>query len=165
MKIRLDENISYRVADAIKAYMANRPGFEVSWVRQDNDPGTSDPAWLTKFAADGGDAIVSGDARILQHWPDLVAYTESGLISFFPPPQYAELVGYGKAAFILRWWPAIVEKIKGAERGDRFRMPYSWAPDVSKFQVLVDPRLKTDEQRAKNGIRPRAKVYQLRPPS
>ena len=163
MKIRLDENLSYRVADAIKAYTANRPGFEVSWVGDDNPPRTGEETWLKKFADEGGDAVVSGDWNILKRWPDLVAYTESGLISFFPPPPFRELRGYGKASFILRWWPSIVEKTKESERGDRWRMPYSWQPAVSKFQALTDPRIQTDEQKTEAGIQSIATVHQFRP--
>ena len=85
MKVRLDENLSCRVANALKAFLANRSGLEVTWVRDFNPPGTNDPTWIRKFALEGGYAIVSGDGEILQKWPNLIAYTESGLISFFPP--------------------------------------------------------------------------------
>ncbi len=51
-----------------------------------------DPAWIKKFAADDGDVIISGDWQILQHWPDLVAYIESGLISFFPSAGFGKLL-------------------------------------------------------------------------
>ena len=69
------------------------------------------------FAAEDGTAIVSGDHDILQHWPNLIAYTESGLISFFPPKAYQHFGAYSRAAFILRWWPAIIEKIKVSQSG------------------------------------------------
>lgn len=87
MKIRIDNTMSYRVCDAIKAALPNRDGYEVTHYSKEHAPATSDPDWLKAFAADDGVAIVSGDARILQNWPDLVAYTESGLISFFPAEE------------------------------------------------------------------------------
>jgi PIN like domain len=83
LKIRLDECIPNRVALAVVQVVGNRAGYEVSFVRH----GGPDPIWLETFAKDGGTAIVSGDYDILQHWPNLIAYTESGLISFFPPKR------------------------------------------------------------------------------
>ena len=77
MKIRLDENLSHRVAVAVMAIVTNRPGYEVSYVRQDHREGTTDPDWLRAFAEKDGTAIVSGDHRILQHWPNLVAYKQT----------------------------------------------------------------------------------------
>lgn len=165
MKIRLDENLSYRVANAVMAFTANRAGFEVSWVRQDNPAATHDPAWLSKFAADDGDVVLSGDWNILKHWPDLIAYTESGLVSFFPPYAFKGLKGFGQAALILRWWPAIIEKAKQSKRGDRWRFPMSWTPNIDSMEPLRDPRIETDEKKRERGIEPTGKVYQLRPPA
>lgn len=162
MKIRLDENLSYRVADALIAFMANRVGYEVSH-NSKVAPGESDPAWLAKFAAEDGDMIIAGDARILQHWPDLVAYTESGLVSFFPPAAFGQMNGYARASFIIRWWPVMIEKFKGSERGDRWRLPLQWTPDPNKIQSMVDPRLRTDAQKEAQEINLLAPRHQLRP--
>lgn len=83
MRVRLDENLSYRVAGAIRAILSGRTGLVVDWVRDEHPPGTTDPSWISKFAADGGHAILSGDPNILQHWPDLIAYME--MTSRFSP--------------------------------------------------------------------------------
>jgi hypothetical protein len=136
----LDECIANRVARAIVEIAANRPGYEVSYVQ--HGKGGIDPDWIRKFAAEDGTAIVSGDHDILQHWPNLIAYTESGLISFFPPKAYAYLKAFGRAAFILRWWPAIVEKTKVSNTGDRWRLPMQWTEiDHTKMEALKDPRV------------------------
>jgi hypothetical protein len=116
-----------------------------------------------KFASEDGTIIVSGDYNILQNWPDLVAYTESGLISFFPPPAFGKMYGPGRAAFIIRWWPAIIEKAKISARGDRWRLPMLWTPDITKIEPISDPRLKTDDQKRKAGIEPIGKIHYLRP--
>ncbi len=142
MKIRLDNNLSPRVCEAVAAALPNRDGYEVSHYGTTHPPGTSDPDWLRAFAADGGTAIVSGDARILQNWPDLVAYTETGLISFFPPHPFEKLDRFGKVAYIVRWWPAIIEKIKIGQPGDRWRLPFNWERQHTSMQLLVDPRVK-----------------------
>jgi hypothetical protein len=54
----------------------------------------------------------------------------------------ATLKGYGRAAFIVRWWPAIIEKIKISKPGDRWRLPMNWAAtDHQKMKPIKDPRI------------------------
>ena len=143
MKIRLDQNLSFRVARAIVAALPDRAGYEVSYVGDVHPPGTHDPDWLRQFADEGGTAIVSGDFSMLRNWPDLVAYTETGLISFFPPPSFERLNRFGKVAFIVRWWPAIIEQIKISKPGDRWRLPMKWEnPSHTELHLLKDPRVK-----------------------
>jgi hypothetical protein len=163
LKVRLDENLSFRVAGAIRAILSGRTGLVVDWVRDEHPPKTTDPSWISKFADDGGNAIISDDANILQHWPNLIAYMESGLISFFPPTGFDKLKGYGQASLILRWWPCIVEKIKVSARGDAWRIQMSWTPDVTAFKKLEDPRFSTAEKRQRHGLQPVATVHQFRP--
>jgi PIN like domain len=162
LKVRLDENIPYRIATALKAFLADRSGLEITWVGDFNPPGASDPTWLKGFSEEGGIAMVSGDCHILQHWPNIVAYIESGLICFFPPPRFNQFNAYGKASLLIRWWPAIIEKIKISQRGDCWRIPFDWTPDVTKFQALRDPRLTTADQMAGRGIT-KGTVHQFRP--
>ena len=145
------------------ALTANRKGFEVSYVRQDNAPKTEDPSWLRSFADDDGTAIVSGDFNILQHWPNLVAYAESGLVGFFPPPPFKKMGGYGRAAFLILWWPAIIEKLKDTEAGTTWRIPMQWTPNIAKFEQLKDPRIDGEEAKERHGIVPTAEVHQFRP--
>lgn len=131
------------MARAIVAALPNRDGYEVSYYGDEHPPGTKDPDWLRQFAEEGGTAIVSGDFNILRNWPDLVAYTETGLISFFPPAAFERLNRFGKVAFIVRCWPAIIEQIKLSNVGDRWRLPMKWDhPSHTQFQFLEDPRVK-----------------------
>jgi hypothetical protein len=154
--------LSYRVANALKAFLADRTGLEISWVRDFVPPGTNDPTWLRAFAAEGGIAVVSGDGNILQHWPNLIAYHESGLVSFFPPTGFQhKLTGFAQAALLIRWWPAIIEQIKISERSTSWRIPMHWTPDITKFERLRDPRINAAE-----GIRAapiaRARIRQVK---
>jgi hypothetical protein len=113
--------------------------------------GGPDPDWIKKFASEGGTAIVSGDHNILQHWPNLIAYTESGLISFFPPKSYQALKGFGRAAFFIRWWPAIVERIKVSNPGDRWRLPMIWqSTDHLKMEAIKDPRIDDEHKESED---------------
>lgn len=162
MKVRLDENLSYRVANALKAFLADRTGLSVDWVRDHHPPGTKDPSWIRQFADDGGHAIISGDYQILQHWPDLIAYIESGLVSFFPPPNFDKLRGFGQASLMIRWWPVMVEHAKSAPRGTCWRLPMHWTPEPAKLQPLRDPRVATAAQQVSVGIQPPGTVHQFR---
>ena len=161
MKICFDENISPRVANAVLALTGNRKGFEVCYVRQLFGPSTPDPHWMKHFAGDDGTAIVSGDYDILQHWPNLIAYIESGLISFFPPTVFKRLRGYSRAALLIRWWPTIIEKIKMSDRGDIWRMPMTWTPDIGSMKQIHDPRVA--KKIADDEVTSGGKIYQLRP--
>lgn len=108
--------------------------------------GEPDPLWLKKFSEEDGDCVISGDFRILQNWPDLIAYHESGLTAFFPSPAFGRLKGFPRAAFILRWWPSIVDKAKSSQPGSCWRIPMQWTPDINSFEELADPRLQEDER-------------------
>jgi hypothetical protein len=49
---------------------------------------------------------------------------------------------FGRAAFLIRWWPAIVEKIKISKSGDRWRLPMIWQnTDHQKMVAIKDPRI------------------------
>jgi hypothetical protein len=88
-----------------------------------------------------GLAMVSGDHNILQKPVNLVAYTESGLISIWPPHGWPELKRWGQAALLLRWWPLIKQKIMGSSPGDRWRIPMQWTPGIESFKPIHDPRV------------------------
>jgi hypothetical protein len=49
---------------------------------------------------------------------------------------------FTRAAFIIRWWPAIVEKVKVSKLGDRWRLPLIWQnADHTKMETIKDPRI------------------------
>jgi len=158
----LDENLSYRVADSLKAMVSGRSGLIVDCVRDYHAPGASDPSWIRQFAADDGMLMLSGDADILQHWPNLIAYIESGLIAFFPPAGFGNLKGFGQASLILRWWPVMIEKAKQCERGTCWRFPLNWNAHVATLKQLQDPRFREAEAQRAAGINPIATLRQFR---
>jgi hypothetical protein len=151
--------MSYRVANAVKAFVSNRQGgLEVDFVGDHHPPGTSDPTWIKAFSNSGGIAIISGDGNIRQNQIDLIAYIESGLIGIWVPKNYDDLKGYGQAALILRWFPMIVERIKTSKSGDCWQLPMSWTPTLLGFKHLTDPRNHPSAQEA----RPSSVVHQFR---
>lgn len=163
MKIRLDEHISPRVAGALTAFIENRRGYEVSHVRDAHPVGASDISWLRAFAAEGGSVIVSGDANILQRWPELVAYTETGLIGFFPQSRWNQSNGWTKAALLKVWWQSIVTKAQASRPGDTWRFPFQWTPSSEKFDLIRDPRVSGSQAQRTPGIVPAPLRHQFRP--
>jgi hypothetical protein len=48
---------------------------------------------------------------------------------------------FGQAAFIVRWWPVIKEKILASSPGDRWRLPMQWTPVIDAIKPIRDPRI------------------------
>jgi hypothetical protein len=136
----LDECIPERVVHALRA-VAQRDGLEIHSVVDEEMRSVEDPIWIAAARTLGCAAMVSGDARILQNWPKLLAVAECGLISFFPPASFSRFKAPAQAAMLLRWWPAIEAKIQQSQPGNRWRWPDSWTPDVTHFKALRDPRV------------------------
>lgn len=140
MKIKFDENISTRLVDAICALESDQ-GIEIGSVHRDYQSGITDPAWMFRFRDEGGTAMISGDHAILQKPINLKAYTESGLISIWPPPRWPELKRWGQPALMIRWWPLIKARITASSKGDRWQFPMIWTPSIDGFKALRDPRI------------------------
>jgi hypothetical protein len=73
LRVRLDENLSYRVAGAIRAILSGRTGLIVDWVRDEHPPCTTDPSWISKFATDDSapDRLLRGRITRLEKLADL----------------------------------------------------------------------------------------------
>jgi hypothetical protein len=140
VKIKFDENISVRLVQAIRC-LEKDATIEISSVLEDYGNGLEDPEWMFRFRDEGGLAMVSGDHNILQKPINLVAYTESGLISIWPPPGWPRLKRWGQAALLFRWWPIIKQKIVASSAGDRWRITWQWTPSIEAFSVIHDPRV------------------------
>lgn len=140
MKIKFDENISPKIVEAIRA-LEKSSDLELGSVLADYGGGQPDPDWMFRFRDEGGIAMVSGDHNILQKKVNLVAYTESGLVSIWPDTGWPKLKLWGQAALIVRWWTVIRARIDASEPGDRWRIPMSWTPNVDALKALKDPRI------------------------
>jgi hypothetical protein len=140
VKITFDENISIRMVQAIRRLEVDS-SITLGSVLEDYGQGLADPQWMFRFRDEGGLAMVSGDHNILQKPINLVAYTESRLISIWPPQGWPALKRWGQAALLLRWWPVIKQKIKLSLPGDRWRIPMQWTPGVEALKAIHDPRV------------------------
>jgi hypothetical protein len=140
VKIKFDENISVRLVQAIRC-LEKDATIEISSVLEDYGNGLEDPEWMFRFRDEGGLAMVSGDHNILQKPINLVAYTESALVSIWPPPGWLRLKRWGQAALLFRWWPVIKQKIVASSAGDRLRIPWQWTPTADSGHMETYPEL------------------------
>jgi hypothetical protein len=90
---------------------------------------------------------LAGFGGLYRNWTNL----------FFPTKPFEQLDRFGKVAFWVRWWPAVLEKIKLSKKGDRWRVPMGWTPSHITMQLLSDPRIQgrtVTEERAKAVVVP-----------
>lgn len=139
MKIRFDENISPRLVAAVRALEPDHL-VEITHIRDQYQTGLPDPDWMFQFRDEGGTAMISGDHNILQTPVNLKAYTESGLISIWPPANWPQYKRFGQAALVIVWWPAIKARIERSVDGEQWRIPPQWTPGVDLFKPLQNPR-------------------------
>lgn len=131
MRIRADENVSHKIVRAI-ALVCLRPGWELSHVRDDHAARTPDETWLPKFAAEGGAAILSGDANMLKRPHQLAAVKQSGLICLILSSHWTHAKRHEQAANIIYWWPRIEGAIETSAPGDCWPIPHTF--DKSELQ-------------------------------
>ena len=125
MKIRFDECVSLGIVDAIKALRLNKTA-EISHVRDFHAPKTADETWLPAFAAEGGKAFLSGDARILRRPHQIVAVRETGLVSIVMSERWSIEPLHVKAAQLILLWPQIETALADASPGDCWVVPFGF---------------------------------------
>lgn len=72
MKICADEHVSPNIVKAIRE-IAISPGWEISSIHEEGKLGASDTYWITDFAKNGGDAILTADKDFLKREPQINA--------------------------------------------------------------------------------------------
>jgi hypothetical protein len=110
LKVRCDEHVSPIIVAAISD-LALSPGWEISSVLNVGHGGDADEHWITKFASDGGHAILTADRDFLSLAPQVNAVFDTGLKVIHLPPKWGQAKGHLQAAHILQWWLRIEQKI------------------------------------------------------
>lgn len=125
--IRFDENLSYRIPNALRALSLPR-GIAIEDPVEVDEMGLADVDWITAFSARGGRCVVSGDEKMRDRPPERAALESAGLIAVFPPEGrfWIPLKTLGQAAFLIRWFPVIAELACTADPGTHFRLPGAW---------------------------------------
>lgn len=131
--VLFDENLSHRVKMALEAVRTPQ-GVQVESVRGRGEEGTPDPVLLSTLASQGPRGsrrvLITGDGMIRYREAERAACQAGGVIVFFVPTRryWRTLRRYGQAAYLLRWFPAIVAVSREADRGAQFQLPRTWVP-------------------------------------
>ncbi|RVU21177.1 hypothetical protein [Methylobacterium oryzihabitans] len=86
----------------------------------------SDVPWIRRYAAAGGQVIISGDTNMMAEHHERLALLEERMIVCFFGSQWSGWKFYKKCALVINWWPAIVKTMTIAESSTFWRVPTSW---------------------------------------
>lgn len=152
---RLDEGISYRIAEAARLIGVPQDlAFETPV--HAGLTGEKDPIWIERLSQRGkaGDirCVLSAD-RLSE--PERAACESAKLVVFLVPgPRWwRELKHLSQAAYVLRWLPSMIEIAKALPAGSIVQLPASFAPRAN-----LRPLKPVIVKRARKGPRPRKPI-------
>ena len=91
---------------AIRA-IALSSSWEISSIHEAEHEGFQDVHWVTAFAEQGGQVIVTADTDFLKLEPQINAIFDTGVRVIHLPKRWAQASSYMQAAHILQWWRRI----------------------------------------------------------
>jgi hypothetical protein len=157
LKIALDEHIAEAIVEALNALSGEDKMLRSEIVSARKYSGSiraaSDVPWIEKFKKDGGQVIVSGDARMRGKLLEQKALSDAGFIVFFPARQWNRLKGHPKTSLLIRWWPFILEKARASAPGKFYEISVAW--NATTFREVTPPsrkkpgRKKANDEKAK----------------
>lgn len=149
MRVRADEHVSPAIIAVIRA-LALTPGWELTSVL-DTDRSADDVHWLTRFAGENGDAILSGDTDFLKMPQQVSAVFDTGLKVVHMPSRWSNAKGHLQAAHLLLWWPRIETAIGEMKSRQCFRPPWNINEAGTLVPVPID--FQTARRKARQGAR------------
>jgi PIN like domain len=127
LKIAFDEHIPPEMVIPVRTILEKKVDVDVVMAKDYAEPpATSDVPWLCKFAAAGGRVVITGDRRMRSRLDEQAALRELGLIVFFFPKAWNHWCMTDKCAFLLKWWPTIIEKAEQSKAREFWEMKLSW---------------------------------------
>ncbi|MDG3440068.1 hypothetical protein [Nitrospirillum amazonense] len=149
MKICADEHISPKILRAVKEIVLSR-SFSLFGVADLEFRGTEDEYWISTFARNGGNAILSCDRKMLKRDSLLTHIQETGLIAIYFPEEWAMAKRHFQAAHTLFWWPKIEETINTAPSGSIWIMPPDFGNRSLKQYIKKIPKSERAKERIKS---------------
>lgn len=152
MKICADEHVSTEIVRAVRD-MALGSGFELTSVRELGEDGQADVHWITRFANNGGGAILSADTDFFKRPHQVMAVQKTGLKVIHLPARWANSRCELQAAHILLWWRRIEATLVAMQQRECYRPPWNIAEDGALQKIAIDfhdaeRKLKREEVRA-----------------
>jgi hypothetical protein len=118
----------------------------------------NDAPWIKRFAAAGGEVIISGDKRMRSVPAEREALVQSKQIVFFFDPAWNNFDFCDKCAMLLHWWPALLVTASKAAKPSFWRIPAGWRSDAGIVEVAhTDLKLERIERQKAAGPKIRAR--------
>lgn len=136
MRFFLDNNLSYRLADAL-ASLSSADGDVVVHIRKKFDPDPGDLTWIPRLSAEGDWIVVSGDCKIRSKPTERKVFFEAKLVTFFLAPGWINCKLWEQAALLIHWWPRIKAQALLAEAPAVIEIPFRRS---GGFKLLPPPR-------------------------
>lgn len=143
MKLRADEHVSKFIVKAVRE-IALSPGWEFTSIHEVGDTGTADVHWITKFADEDGDGIISADRDFLSLEPQVNAVFDTGLRVIHMPPKWGHQKGHLQAAHILQWWGNIEDTLSTMKPRECYRPTWN----IRGADMLVMKKITIDFAKA-----------------
>lgn len=135
MRVRADEHVSPEIAEAISRLILS-PGWQFDHVYDAGDRGTPDEHWITHFAKDGGQAIVTADTDFIHRPPQVVAVSNTGMKVLHLPRKWANAPGYLQASHMLMWWPRIETKLSEMKPRECYQPEWNVSGETGQFKKV-----------------------------
>jgi len=123
--------------DAVRS-IALSDRWELSSVREAGDSGLDDVHWITKFADDGGQAILTADTDLLKRHPQVMAVFSTGVKVIHMPAKWQNAEGRLQAAHVLLWWRRIEETLQSMKGRECYRPPWNLTETGKMVKVPID---------------------------
>ena len=101
------------------------------------DRGAADEHWITRFAKDGGQAIVTADTDFIHKPPQVLAVANTGMKVLHMPSRWANATGNLQAAHILIWWPRIETRILEMKPRECYQPEWNVSGVTGQFKKVV----------------------------
>jgi hypothetical protein len=137
LKIRADEHVSPEIVRAVRE-MALSAGWEITSVIEMGDRGLQDDHWITRFAREGGSAILSADTDFFKLPSQVIAVAKTGMKIIHFPPKWANAGCHLQAAHTLLWWRRIEEALTTMKPRECYRPPWNINESGELNRVQVD---------------------------
>lgn len=137
MRIRADEHIAPAIVQAVSD-IALGEGFELTSVLNAGFAGATDVHWITAFANDGGEAILTADTDFLKLPPQVLAVQRTGVRVIHLPSHWANAKRALQAGHLLIWWRRIEAQLTAMKPRECFTMPFNLSEDADMKRVPLD---------------------------
>jgi PIN domain-containing protein len=137
LKVRADEHVCERIVSAVRD-IALTSKFEISSVLGDDRRGADDVHWITRFAKEGGHAILTADTDFLKRPNQVIAILDTGLKIIHLPPKWANARRELQASHILAWWRRIETTITSCKPRECWRPEWNTSEQGALHRIMID---------------------------